>query len=202
MIFNIIIIIIFVALGILIFRKPKEKQPVPEVKDAIDIILENRNITKTLEYKLQYLYSKVCFRYIVDLEQSEVILVGAHHYGDTKGFEGVGGLVQDESDIKIIRFSELLGIEGIADDQVTGGIKRAVIGGAIAGDAGAVIGAITAKKEITMYKLLFYTTDIANPTCAMQLVYDKTKTDSYYYKECVSFNKKIEASVRSILANN
>ena len=197
---GILIFLVVIALVVIMFvALTKEDETEKERKNLLEKQLEERNIERTIEYDLKHAHRYIFYKYIVDNTNKNIVLAHAHSLRDTGDY---GTLVQDVNDITTIRFADLIGVEGVADGHVTSGIKRAVIGGAIAGDAGAVVGAMTAKKEIMLYKIVFYTKDIANPTIEMILLNEKTKTDDYYYKQCVEFTRKIEASVRAILANN
>lgn len=75
---------------------------------------------------------------------------------------------------EIIDFSDLIGDEIVVDNEVVGGISRAVVGGVLAGGAGAIVGAMTAKKHIMSYKVVIYKRDLGNPKTEMQLISKKT----------------------------
>ena len=50
----------------------------------------------------------------------------------------------------------------MTDSKVTGGIGRAVVGGVLAGDVGAFVGAMTAPEKIVSYKIVIYKNNPAN----------------------------------------
>ena len=83
-----------------------------------------------------------------------------------------------------------------------GGVGRAVVGGILAGGIGAVVGSVTAKKHITSYKILIFTSDIINPCITLVLINSKTKTNSTNYTKARTFAQNVYASITSIILTN
>lgn len=83
-------------------------------------------------------------------------------------------------------------------------IKRAFIGGAIAGDAGAIIGASTAKNErfITSYGLNIYTVDINNPLHVLPIIWRETAKTSLEYILAKNSAESAYATINAIIAQN
>ena len=103
---------------------------------------------------------------------------------------------------EIIDFSDLIGDEIVVDNEVVGGISRAVVGGVLAGGAGAIVGAMTAKKHIMSYKVVIYKRDLGNPKTEMQLISKKTTSKDKYYLNAVEFSNNISATIKAIINMN
>ena len=127
-------------------------------------------------------YKGVAYRYIVDDRNKSV------HIMDK---EGVG---------QAIPFREIIGCEIITDSEVTGGIGRAIVGGVLAGEAGAVVGAVTAKKHIMSYKIVIYRANIQEPTNEILLISEKKSTKDADYINAVTFANKVNASIKAIIS--
>lgn len=105
---------------------------------------------------------------------------------------------------KVLQFGALINVELItqeshvstATSQKNGGVGRAVVGGAIAGGAGAVVGAVTAKQSSTTNTTVtirangvtIYTSDISEPTVTI-------KGEDFFCRE-------VYATVLAIIAKN
>ena len=84
---------------------------------------------------------------------------------------------------------------------VYGGVGRAVVGGAIAGGVGAVVGATTAKEKIVSYQLVFVCNNISNPEIVCDLITKKmeiTRGDSTF-SDASSFANKVCSAVRVVI---
>ena len=101
-----------------------------------------------------------------------------------------------------IQYAEIIGCEIMVDSQVIGGIKRAVVGGILAGDTGAIVGATTAKKFITSYRVVIYTTSISSPQKVLTLISEQTETKDVNYSNASSFAEKVNATIKAILYKN
>lgn len=149
------------------------------------------SVTAMYEYANEYytnnisLSKGISIKYIVDGKSNKV-----HVYGHTYN----GGLVLSE-----IPFSEIIGCEVFSDSKVVGGIKRAVVGGILAGDTGALIGTMTAQPHIMSYKIVIYRSNIQNPTMEIELIKEKTATKSKDYTSAVDFSQKVLASIKAIV---
>ena len=96
-------------------------------------------------------------------------------------------------------YSEVNGCEIIVDSQVTGGVKRAVVGGILAGDTGAIVGATTAKQFIMSYKIVIYRNNISSPSTSFVLINQKTALTNQNYKNAVSFAERVNATIKAIM---
>lgn len=147
-----------------------------------DFISKN-NIRRSAEYTYQDKLNSKKIRFIVDKSKKKIYI------SETSG------------KFKEYAFKDILGCEIVADSQVTGGIKRAIVGGVLAGDAGAVVGAVTAKPHIMSYKLVLYLRNISAPKVEIELITQKTKTKDTDYTNAVSFAENVVATVKAILAS-
>mgnify|MGYP003290049080 CR=1 FL=1 len=145
--------------------------------------LSRNNIRRSAEYTYQDKLNSKKIRFIVDKSKQKI------HISETSG------------KFKEYAFKDILGCEIVADSQVTGGIKRAIVGGVLAGDAGAVVGAVTAKPHIMSYKLVLYLRNISAPKVEIELITQKTKTKDTDYTNAVAFAENVVATVKAILAS-
>lgn len=103
--------------------------------------------------------------------------------------------------VKTIPFDKIISCEVYTDSEVTGGVGRAVVGGVVSGGVGAIIGATTAKKHITSYKIIIYTNDILSPSVTLDLITKKTPVAHLDYQRAVPFAQQVCASIKAIIAN-
>lgn len=144
-----------------------------------DRYLDETQIQRDIDYKYDG-YSVV--RYIVDNSHRSVYIY-----------------LGDSAPIKL-PFSEITGCEILVDSEVTGGVGRAVVGGAIAGGAGAIIGATTAKKNVLSYKIVIYRRNLSNPSTEIVLINTDTPKNNPIYKQAVDFSSKVNASIKAIIS--
>lgn len=109
-------------------------------------------------------------------------------------------ILNKDSTVESIPFREIIGCEIMTDSEVTGGIGRAIVGGVLAGEAGAVVGAVTAKKHIMSYKIVIYRSNIQTPTNEIVLIKEKKSTKDADYTNAVSFASKVNASIKAIIS--
>lgn len=132
-------------------------------------------------------------RFIVDEEKRVVILSETNNFFNKPGF----------STPKVLPIEEIISCEIRENSDISGGIKRAVVGGVIAGETGAIVGAITAKEKVHSYELVFNTKNIQDPQVIITLIYSMNSNgytrDSSVYTETVCFANKVVATVRAIL---
>lgn len=103
---------------------------------------------------------------------------------------------------RAIPFSSLTGCE-LIEDQTTifsGGVGRAVVGAAVAGAVGAVVGAATRKSEnvTTQMSIHIYTKDVLNPLYEIPVIDHQIPRSSDEYKELLHKAQKICATVDAI----
>lgn len=157
-------------------------------KMQADFLTDNK-ITITVEYCFSDNYYKNNIswansnnvRFIVDRPHEKVVVFSK------------GGLKE------FISFNSIIGCEIITDSKVTGGVKRAVVGGFIAGDAGAIIGAATAKPHVMSYKIVIYKKDVSSPKTEIVLIKEKKSTKDSDYADAVRFAENVNAVIKAIV---
>lgn len=108
----------------------------------------------------------------------------------------------------VFSLDELVSYELVENGQVKtkGGLGSAVVGGALFGAAGAVVGSIVGKKqiqEVTEYKIKFVTTHPYKKMFYIDLLKGmKTKTDSFIYKTNQTLAENIIALIASTKASS
>ncbi len=103
----------------------------------------------------------------------------------------------------VLNFKDILGMEFQEDGVHTNGVGRAVVGGALFGGAGAVVGAVTGKRTVQNIKIIMYINDVLNPRAEINFKHSsKIKCDSLTYKNIMNFENRLDATVRAIIANN
>lgn len=151
--------------------------------------LQQNDITVTKEYcysDFKYennisLSNCVRVRFIIDQKHQKLVILS------TKDIR------------EIIDFSDLIGDEIVVDNQVMDGVGRAVVGGVLAGGAGAVVGAMTAKEHIMSYKIVIYKRDLSNPKTEIQLIFEKKSRKDKDYLNAVEFSDNINATIKAII---
>lgn len=171
---------------------PQMQQQKDTSEQALTNYIKEKDITitKIYEYANGYYLNNINFskgiavKYIVDSPNRKVHICGK------------GGIRAE------IPFSEIIGCEILSDSKVVGGIKRAIVGGMLAGDTGALIGTMTAQPHIMSYKIVIYRSNIQNPTAEIILINEKTSTKNNDYSAAVDFSQKVLASVKAIVHTN
>lgn len=190
--FFVILIIVVGLVAHFAFDAPKIKEQKNEQRQREAEYITKNNITISAEYRYENenytndidWSNSVYYRYIADGKHKKVYIFGK-----------IGERIE-------IPFSEIIGCEVLSDSQTVGGIKRAIVGGVLAGDTGALVGAMTAKPHITSYKVVIYRSDIQYPTVEIILIKTKTATKSKDYTSAVDFSQKILASIKAIMYSN
>lgn len=111
----------------------------------------------------------------------------------------LSGLLGKRDKSKVYSYSDIVGFELLEDGESVsqGGLGRALVGGALFGGAGAVVGSVTGKKKsksiCNSLKVKITINDINNPTLYISFLSTATKKDSFVYKssyqmahECLS----------------
>lgn len=177
------IFIIAIVLGVILVSNNGKVQEETKIKQNQQ--LSEKGIVKSVEYMFKNSFNDRMFRYIVDNEHKNVCLC-------RQGF----------ANIECIPFSKITGFEVLTDSQVTGGIGRAIVGGVLAGEVGAIVGAQTAKKKINNYTVVIYVEDINRPKYEMVLINREAKTNDPDYLDAVKFSNNINASIKTIISQN
>lgn len=108
----------------------------------------------------------------------------------------------------IYSYSDILEYELLEDgDSITkGGLGRAVIGGALFGGVGAIVGSVTGgkkqKKIVTSMSIKITTKNIDTPAVYINFITGKTKTNSLTYKAAVNCAQEVMSVLAQIIAQN
>lgn len=145
-----------------------------------DIILDN-NITVSQELQYRSFYPQWYWRFIIDEKHRSIHIIDANNK------------------LLSIPFSKLIGCEILQDNEVTGGIKRAIVGGVLAGGAGAIVGANTAKTKVKSFIVVIYQDSLDLPQIPLTLISNETKKEHVDYKNANLFSSQVTASIKVLL---
>lgn len=165
----------------------KNKKGILEKSEQEYLIENGVTISKEYDYSDNYYKNNisweksVCVRVIIDNIHAKLVLLSSNGYRE------------------ILSFSEIIGCEIVVNSQVTGRIGRAVVGGIIGGDAGAIVGAISAKDQIMSYKIVIYKNDVVNPKTELELIKEKKTITDNDYISAVHFAENVNATIKAIL---
>ncbi|HDX7083455.1 TPA: SHOCT domain-containing protein [Clostridioides difficile] len=103
---------------------------------------------------------------------------------------------------------EIIEFELLEDEEsiVSGGLGRAVVGGALFGATGAVVGGVTGKKTtrkiVNTFKIKITFNNINNPLEYINLINTRTKTNSSIYQNACNEAQEILSVLSIIVKNN
>lgn len=172
--------------------EPRIKEQKNEQEKSEQEYIKSNHITVTTQYRYASDYYTqninwtrgISYRFIVD-EQNKKIHILSHN-----GYRNA------------IPFSDIIGCEIVSDNQIIGGIKRAIVGGVLAGETGALVGAMTAQPHIMSYSIVIYRSNLQMPTVTIPLIKEKVSTKSTDYTSAVEFSQKVLASIKAIIHIN
>ncbi len=108
--------------------------------------------------------------------------------------------------IDIINFSDIIECQIIEDSNTVmkGGVGRAVVGGALAGGVGAIVGANTraSKNVINILQIRIITKKISNSLYTIDLIKTEIEKNSMEYMNAMNFANNVYAILTSIITNN
>ena len=108
--------------------------------------------------------------------------------------------------IDIINFSDIIECQIIEDSNTVmkGGVGRAVVGGALAGGVGAIVGANTraSKNVINILQIRIITKKISNSLYTIDLIKTEIEKNSMEYRNAMNFANNVYAILTSIITNN
>ena len=119
--------------------------------------------------------------------------------------DGFAGSVKNP---RIHDFSEITGYELLEDGNTVtkGGLGRAVVGGALFGVGGAIVGGVTggkkSKSTCTSMKIKITLNSLSNPTEYINLIAAETKKTSMIYTTCASQAQEILSILQIIVETN
>lgn len=170
-----VIIIGAIIILVVLFRKTKNDQRKNNASVFVDGI-------KKKGYIISKCYSVSTKLIIVDEKNECFLFYDADLHNYTK-----------------LNFDNILGMKIIEDGQSTTGVGRAVVGGVLFGDVGAVVGALTGKPKIERLDLVIYKDNISKPEYTFNLINKTTKKNTDLYNESIKCARSVENTVRVIL---
>ena len=186
--------LIMVALPVIscCMEQKKKQEKAQKMKIRTNLSNERRN-TYLREHKLlsarRYTYSRLdgayFAEYVVDEKKRKILVSGS------------------TDDYIPIPFDEITGCEIIINDEVTGGIGRAIAGGILAGGSGAIVGAVTANKKISTYQVIIYRNNLEHPKFTFYLIIRPAEIQFENDKNCKNadnFARNVNASIKAIIS--
>lgn len=179
--------IIILGIIILVYINIREKKEAIQKIEKLDCEAIKKIQSEGMKYDLDYRYinrdGKIYYHIFLSKENKNVI-------------------IQSIKENIVVPFEKIIGAEIVTDGEPTNGIGRSIVGGIIAGGAGAVVGASTAKYYFSSYKIVIYCNDVANPKIEMNLINSEIKRQDSDYNTVVNFSEEVYSIVKSIVANN
>ena len=182
---DIVITVIIVLIGIGMFY-------ILNAMEMDDQITKNNSNEKDKDFKTSKIFSihgnEQQFR--VDLEHKQIAICSIFPY----------------QKIDIINFSDIIECQIIEDSNTVmkGGVGRAVVGGALAGGVGAIVGANTraSKNVINILQIRIITKKISNSLYTIDLIKTEIEKNSMEYRNAMNFANNVYAILTSIITNN
>lgn len=177
------IILLMVITGIIvIFKDNADKRKNTEKTDEV---LNNRNFKTTRKFRYELNSNIIEFR--TDMQNKQIAICE----------------IKQQPKIDIIKFEKVVDCEIIQDSNVImkGGVGRAIVGGAIAGGVGAIVGATTRKSTniIDSLQIRIIANNTYNPLYMLKLISTQTQKDSIDYQKAIGFANNVHASLISII---
>lgn len=179
-------IISFILLRVKFLEKNNVQQQITDSFNEEQLIYRQFNITRTTLYRYDFLDEENNLKrmiYIVDAPQKCVFIIRNHSL--TK-----------------IPFDEIINCKIYENSEVIGGFDGALIGGLIAGAAGAIIGAASASNTIQSYIISIMRSNLSIPQTNLILIDSPTPPQSEKALAAIDFSKKVHASICAIVAKN
>ncbi len=171
--------------------KEKKKKKLKEKIDSLDLNKVHCINTNILNKKTQ---SIVQYRVGISMKNKLLVIYKPINFST------------DEYYVCKIPFYKIIGCEIIEDNEtiLRGGIGRAVVGGALAGGVGAIVGATTRKTTgvINSLKIVIRLSDVENPHYEIPLIDEKIERKTDKYKELYQIAHEINSMIIAIEAKN
>lgn len=181
----IIILVVIFVIAAAVAETNKTKQTIAEKSEIIDKVIANKGIKKSSEITYVDIAYKNNYHVVIDDSNKKLFI-----------YNGIDG-----KNIAI-NYEDILGMEIQEDGIKTNGVGRAVAGAVIAGEAGAVVGAVTGKKTVRNIRIVIYLTNVLNPQATITLTHSSDiKIDSITYKNIMIFTSQLQATVKAIINN-
>ena len=187
---DIVITVIIVLMGIGMFyilnAMEKDDQITKNNSNEVDKKLKDKDFKTSKIFSIHG--NEQQFR--VDLEHKQIAICSIFPY----------------QKIDIINFSDIIECQIIEDSNTVmkGGVGRAVVGGALAGGVGAIVGANTrtSKNVINILQIRIITKKISNSLYTIDLIKTEIEKNSMEYRNAMNFANNVYAILTSIITNN
>lgn len=184
------IIIFFIVVLIYLFGKQimiQVNQDQSVVKLQYDFSDEKiKELEIVISKEISYRSNDVFFRFIIDIDNNRFVYFNI--------------LLKVYN---IIQFNEIIDCNIVENDTMVseGGVGRALVGGAIAGEAGAIVGAVTRKDKqvLTTSSIRVITSNILNPYVNIQLINNRIKATDPIYERTKQTSQEIYSTIRSVI---
>jgi hypothetical protein len=210
----ILVVIAFTVILVVIFNlgnRRQEKKAVVHCKEKHDVI-ESKLIeagfetTSKIEYQdvletqndihgkyrdsiaKEYMNKGICFskEFRIDSDHKKIALSDSFNFS-----------------IVVIAFKDILECKLVEDNStiMEGGVGRAVVGGFLAGGAGAIVGASTrgSKNVVSSMQLQIITNNVSDSFKKLDIITKEIPRDSIAYQKATEFAQKAYASLTSII---
>ena len=182
-------IVVVIILGVIAFMAlGTENQTTENNISEIDKLLKDKNFETSKNIAVSLIESKKQFR--IDKRNKKVAICDIYPINK----------------VNILKFTDIIDCEILEDNNtiMKGGVGRAIVGGALAGGVGAIVGANTRKSQniTNSLQLRIITTDVSKSLYTINLIKKETKRDSIEYKQAINFANNVYATVMSIINDN
>lgn len=180
-----IILFAIIALFILYFKWLIEKEEtneksIKEYGKYLEKQIEETGFNADVKYSYENQKSGTLIVFSVD-EPAETILI-----------------MNSRKQCDLMKFSEVIGYEVVEDNQIVGGISRAIAGGIMAGGAGAIVGANTAhKKQVNSLNVVIYLENIKSPKYIIAF-----NATNMIYSKAAKFSDDVGSTLKAIISIN
>ena len=181
-----IVVAVFITLIIIMTVQKRDNGfAIQQTTANQDRFIRENGITKSVDYNWTDFLNEHYYRFIAD-DNAQKIYISS----------GVNGTELEE-----IPYEQIIGFEVFEDSQVVGGIKRAIVGGVLAGAAGAIVGSQTAnKKAVSSMQAVIYRKNVSMPQFTFYFIDRTTKVTESKYISAKDFTNKVNAVIKAIIA--
>jgi len=186
LVLSIVILIILISVKI---SEDEDKKKEKQISKAQTLYSEQSDTINSLGFSITSEVECADYELKVDSRNKQIAILSSQY-----------------SSPKILKFPEIIGCDVIKDNSTiaSSGVGRAVVGGLLAGGAGAIVGATTRKSKNVVSDLRIYikTTNIDDPLITLKLIQKQIERNSSQYKKIIEFAEKFQATMDSIMNQN
>lgn len=163
----------------------------------------SRNLThdRVMGERLNSITSDLLFNY--DVNDYSIQL---YHNEDNSQFELLLVKTQEmASDFNVVykfNSNELRKIELFEDNTCAMSVGRAVVGGALFGTAGAIVGGSSGKNKIDNLTMVIYTKNLRQPQITVPIITNRTSKESSIYIRAIQFARNVMGALEIVIEEN